>query len=151
MFNMTLRYFLTIHHLQAESRVYLTKDLFTVIPVYIIVPWLNQANSFLTLIFQNSLVAGVFANDWKKANIVPIHKENDKQIVSNYRPVSLLPISSKIFEKLIFNDLLAFFEKRTCYLSISLVFVLVFTSCSRSILRHQRLLTRYGMTACCLN
>ena len=63
MFNMTLRYFLTIHHLQAESRIYLTKDLFTVIPVCIIVPWLNQANSFFTLIFQNSLVAGIFAND----------------------------------------------------------------------------------------
>ena len=29
----------------------------------------------LTLIFQNSLVAGIFANDWKKANIVPIHKK----------------------------------------------------------------------------
>ena len=32
----------------------------------------------LILIFQNSLVAGIFANDWKKANIVPIHKKNDK-------------------------------------------------------------------------
>ena len=29
----------------------------------------------LTLIFQNSLVAGIFANDWKKDNIVPIHKK----------------------------------------------------------------------------
>ena len=29
----------------------------------------------LTLIFQNSLAAGIFANDWKKANIVPIHKK----------------------------------------------------------------------------
>ena len=65
----------------------------------------------LTLIFQNSLAAGIFANDWKKANIVPIHKKSDKQIVSNYRPVSLLPICSKIFEKLIFNELFAFFEK----------------------------------------
>ena len=35
----------------------------------------------ITLIFQNSLAAGTFANDWKKANIVPIHKKNDKQIV----------------------------------------------------------------------
>ena len=52
------------------------------------------------------------ANDWKKASIVPIHKENDKQIVSNYRPVSLLPICSKIFEKLIFNEFFAFCEKR---------------------------------------
>ena len=29
----------------------------------------------LTFIFQNSFVAGVFANDWQKANIVPIHKK----------------------------------------------------------------------------
>ena len=29
----------------------------------------------LTLIFQNSLVAVIFANDWKKANIVPVHKK----------------------------------------------------------------------------
>ena len=53
----------------------------------------------LTLIFQNSLAAGIFANNWKKANIVPIHKKNDKQIVSNYRPASLLLICSKTFEK----------------------------------------------------
>ena len=35
-----------------------------------------------------------------------------KQIVSNYRTVSFLPVCSKIFEKLIFNELFAFFEKR---------------------------------------
>ena len=64
----------------------------------------------LTLIFQNSMAAGTFATQWKRANIVPIHKKNDKQIVSNYQPVSLLPIHSKIFEKLIFNDLFNFFE-----------------------------------------
>ena len=43
----------------------------------------------LTLIFQNSLVAGIFAIDWKKANLVPIHKKNDKQIVSNYNQFHL--------------------------------------------------------------
>ena len=59
----------------------------------------------LTLIFQNSLAAGTFATQWKRANIVPVHKKNDKQIVSNYRPVSLLPICSENFEKLIFNEL----------------------------------------------
>ena len=62
----------------------------------------------LTLIFQNSLVAGVFANDWQNADIVPIHKKNDKQIVSNYRPVSLFPICSKIFEKLILMNFLPY-------------------------------------------
>ena len=64
----------------------------------------------LTLFFQNSVAAGTFPTQWKRANIVPIHKKNDKQIVSNYRPVSLLPICSKIFEKLIFNELFKIFE-----------------------------------------
>ena len=35
----------------------------------------------LTLIFQNSLVVGIFTNDWKKADIVPIHKKIYKQII----------------------------------------------------------------------
>ena len=62
------------------------------------------------MIFRNSMAAGTFATQWKKANIVSVHKKNDKQIVSNYQPVSLLPICSKIFEKLIFNELFKFFE-----------------------------------------
>ena len=66
----------------------------------------------LTLIFQNSFVAGIFANNLKKANVAPVHKRNNKQIVSNYRLVSLLPICNKIFEKLIFNEPFAFFEIR---------------------------------------
>ena len=53
----------------------------------------------LTLIFPNSMAAGTFATQSKRVNIVPIHKKNDKQIVSNYRPVSLLLLCSKIFEK----------------------------------------------------
>ena len=35
----------------------------------------------------------------------PIQKKNDKQLVSNYRPISLLPICSKILEKIIFNNM----------------------------------------------
>ena len=71
---------------------------------------INSVAHPLTLIFQNSMAAGTFPTQWKRANIVPIHKKNDKQIVSNYRPVSLLPICSKIFEKIIFNELFKYFE-----------------------------------------
>ena len=70
---------------------------------------INSVNP-LTLIFQNSMAAGTFPTQWKRPNIVPIHKEYDKQIVSNCRPVSLLPICSKIFEKINFNELFKFFE-----------------------------------------
>ena len=37
--------------------------------------------------------------------MTPIHKKDDKQLVKNYRPISLLPICSKLFEKLVFNCL----------------------------------------------
>ena len=45
----------------------------------------------------------VFRQNWKKANVVLIHKKNDKQILENYRPLSLLPICPKIFERIIYN------------------------------------------------
>ena len=50
----------------------------------------------------------MFPSNWKKRNIVPIHKKGDKQILKNYRSVSLLPICGKIFERLIFNELFNF-------------------------------------------
>ena len=62
----------------------------------------------LELIFKEGLSAGLFPSNWKKGNIVPIHKRGDKQILKNYRPVSLLLICGKIFERLIFNELLNF-------------------------------------------
>ena len=43
------------------------------------------------------------------ANVVPIHKRDDKHNVKNYRPVSLLPIFGKIFERLIYNEIYSFF------------------------------------------
>lgn len=42
---------------------------------------------------------------WKKANVVPVHKKDNKQNVKNYRPISLLPIFGKMFERLIFCPL----------------------------------------------
>ena len=63
----------------------------------------------LELILKQSMESGSFPSEWKKGNVVPIHKKDDKQCLSNYRPVSLLPICGKIFEKLIFNEMFKFF------------------------------------------
>ena len=63
----------------------------------------------LNIIFKTCLLTGKFPLEWKKANIVPIHKKGDKQAVKNYRPVSLLPICGKIFERLLYNEMLNFF------------------------------------------
>ena len=47
--------------------------------------------------------------EWKKANVVPVHKKGDKQILKNYRPISLLPIAGKIFERLLYDRMFEFF------------------------------------------
>ena len=52
-----------------------------------------------------------FPLEWKKANLVPVYKKYDKQCLENYRPVSLLPICDKSFEKLIFNEMFMFFNE----------------------------------------
>ena len=63
----------------------------------------------LELIFNHCLANGMYPSDWKKGNIVPVYKKNDKQRLKNYRPISLLPICSKIFERIIFNEMFGFF------------------------------------------
>ena len=59
----------------------------------------------LKIIFQNILVASTYLVMWKLANVIPIFKKGDKQSINNYRPISLLPICGKMFEKIIFNNL----------------------------------------------
>ena len=46
----------------------------------------------LSIIFQNCLKSGIFPYDWKKGNIVPVHKKSSKHLLNNHHPVSLLPI-----------------------------------------------------------
>ena len=62
----------------------------------------------LEIIFKEALSTGLFPSEWKKGNIVAIHKKGDKQVLKNYRPVSLLPICGKVFERLIFNEMCCF-------------------------------------------
>ena len=59
----------------------------------------------LKLILENCLCQGIFPEVWKKANIVPVHKKNEKNMKTNYRPISHLPIFGKVLEKLIFDSL----------------------------------------------
>ena len=63
----------------------------------------------LKIIFDVSLKNGVFPEIWKRANVVPAHKKDNKSLVKNYRPISLLPIFGKIFERVIYNSLFNYF------------------------------------------
>ena len=68
-------------------------------------------------IFVLSLNSGKFPNLWKRGNIVPVHKKGSKSCIINYRPVSLLPIFSKIFEKCIYDTLYNYFEENALFSS----------------------------------
>ena len=59
----------------------------------------------LSIIFNDCLKVGKFLSDWKKAHVVSVHKKGDRQCLENYRLISLLPIFSEIFERLIYNEL----------------------------------------------
>ena len=61
----------------------------------------------LEMIFKQALFTGVFPSEWKKANIVPIHKRGKKQNIKYYRPVALLLICGKTFERLFLAEFLS--------------------------------------------
>ena len=63
----------------------------------------------LKLIFDQSLKKGKFSEIWTAANVVSVHKKEDKCLVKNYRPISLLPIFAKVFERVIYNSLFNYF------------------------------------------
>ena len=53
--------------------------------------------------FMSFLEAGVYPDYWKKSNVVPIHKKESKNLIENYRPICILPVFSKVFERINFE------------------------------------------------
>ena len=58
-----------------------------------------------------SFQTGVFPRELKIANVVPIFKSADEMVFTNYRPVSVLPIFSKILERLMYNRLIDYINE----------------------------------------
>ena len=61
--------------------------------------------------FNLSLEQGTFPNHLKIAKVIPLFKSGDNTLISNYRPVSLLPLLSKILEKIVVNRLMGFINQ----------------------------------------
>ena len=59
----------------------------------------------LTLIINQSLTTGIFPNELKISKVKPLFKNGNTSDICNYRPISLLPSISKIFEYVIFQQL----------------------------------------------
>ena len=68
-------------------------------------------SSPLCCIINKSLSTGVIPTRLKYSIVSPVHKKGDKNNVSNFRPISLLPSFSKVFEKIIYKRLMDHFSK----------------------------------------
>lgn len=56
-------------------------------------------------LYNYSLYLGKIPNDWKMSKVIPIYKKGDKGDCQNYRPISLLPIISKVFERCVLDNI----------------------------------------------
>ena len=57
-----------------------------------------------------SIHKNIFPDTWKVATVVPLFKGGNKEDVSNYRPVLLLPVPGKILEKIVHDHIIKFFD-----------------------------------------
>ena len=79
---------------------------------------LHAISPILAEIFNYSIMTSTFPDRWKLAAVVPIFKKGEVNNISNYRPIALLPVLSKVFEKVSAKQLLEHLDN-TCSLSSS--------------------------------
>ena len=85
----------------------------------------NAISLPLKVIFKSMINEGVFPEDWKKSNVVPIYKKESKNLIKNYGPTSLLPVFRKVFERLVLMRCLTSFCEINCSLPVNLASYLV--------------------------
>ena len=59
----------------------------------------------LTFVLNLSITTGIFPNAWKRARVSPVFKKDLQTDPNNYRPISVLPVVSKLIERVVFKQL----------------------------------------------
>ncbi|CAB4012218.1 Hypothetical predicted protein [Paramuricea clavata] len=78
------------------------------IPPRLLKEFSREMSTSLCSLFNMSLTTGRLPMEWKHANVIPIHKKDCVEPMTNYRPISLLPIISKVLERCVFNNIYPF-------------------------------------------
>ena len=79
------------------------------IPIVVVKKTVHLISPILAKLYNKCMLDGTFPSEFKTAKVTPIFKKSNKELIENYRPVSILPIFGKIFEKIIYKRLYAFF------------------------------------------
>ena len=69
----------------------------------------------LSIIINQILNSGIFPEKLKIAKVIPIYKKDDNKLFNNYRPISLLPVISKIVEKCMYKQLYHYFQQNNMF------------------------------------
>ena len=60
----------------------------------------------LAYLFNQSIKTGIFPDEWKSARVTPLYKNAGKRNdMTNYRPISIVPVVAKVFERIIYDQL----------------------------------------------
>ena len=59
----------------------------------------------LCAIFNQSIVSGVFPDEWKLSKVIPLFKQGERSDLNNYRPIPVIPVVAKVFERIIYDQL----------------------------------------------
>lgn len=70
-------------------------------------------------LFQRSIDTGCIPDDWTNANVAPLFKKGDRHQASNYRPVSLTSVLSKLLEHIVCKHMLNYFDKNNILTSLN--------------------------------
>ena len=62
-------------------------------------------------IFNQSIRSGIFPQEWKCAKVIPLFKEGNHSDLNNYRPISIVPIVAKVFERIIYDQVYGYLTK----------------------------------------
>ena len=76
-----------------------------------------EVSPCLTLIINQVLSTGQFPKNLKTAKVIPIHKTGEKSLMKNYRPISILPVVSKIIENVMHTQLTDYFTLNKLFTS----------------------------------
>ena len=84
-------------------------------PAFIAKQWIDNYVVPLTYVINMSLMEGIFSSELKLAKVVPIFKSEESDKVHYYRPISVLSFFSKIFEKIMYNNVVNFMDKNDTF------------------------------------
>ena len=90
-------------------------------------------------IFNQSIRSGIFPQEWKCAKVIPLFKEGNHSDLNNYRPISIVPIVAKVFERIIYDQVYGYLTEKQFYFQPTIWFSFAPLNCYCLVGGHKQL------------